>query len=254
VTVDYNDPVNPLLVSIPVAPAAGTNPLGYVPVRRTTAGDAVMPFSVYKDGEIMFKTAATGTLDIIYNNRPFSDVDWHWAADPITFASARGLFSGTGGGLFSPNTSMTRAMFAQVLANIEGADLSAYEASRFTDVADGAWYAAAIEWAADKGIVNGIGGGQFNPSADITREQMAVMLMNYARHKGYVLPAEQAAAFADEASVSPWALDAVKRVQAAGVVSGRPGHIYDPQGLATRAEVAAVFTNFITVVVTDIST
>ncbi|MCL2816367.1 MAG: S-layer homology domain-containing protein, partial [Oscillospiraceae bacterium] len=137
------------------------------------------------------------------------------------------------------------AMFAQVLANIERVDLSVYTTSRFTDVSVGAWFTPAVEWAAAMGIVNGYGGGRFGPEDNITREQMAVMLMNYVNYKGYELPTRVTTDFNDETSIALWAYDAVKRVQAAGIVSGKPGNIYDPQGLATRAEVATIFTNYI---------
>jgi hypothetical protein len=149
--------------------------------------------------------------------------------------------------LFNPDGKMTRAMFAAVLANIEGVDLSAYTISRFTDVPIDAWYFKAVEWAADMGIVSGVGDNRFNPDAEITREQMAVMLANYVCYKRYILPQGQAAAFNDEADISSWALNSVRIIQAAGIIGGRPGNIFDPQGTATRAEVATIFTSYINV-------
>jgi hypothetical protein len=159
--------------------------------------------------------------------------------------TARGIFNGIGDNLFNPDGTMTRAMFAAVLANIEGVDLSTYTTSRFTDVSVGTWYASAVEWAADMGIVNGVGDNRFNPDAEITREQMAVMLANYVWYKQYILPQGQTGTFNDEASISSWALNSVKIIQAAGIIGGRPGNVFDPQGTATRAEVATIFTNYI---------
>jgi hypothetical protein len=243
--VAYNDPANPLFISIPVTVVDDTVPNGYVALRRGATGNAVMPYSVYNDGMLTFQTATTGSFYINYNIRNFTDTQNHWALGNITFVAARGLFGGIGNDLFAPDDTMTRAMFAQVLANIERIDLSQYQTSRFTDVPVGAWYASAVEWAASVGIVNGVGDNRFDPEANITREQMAVMLMNYVRYKGYELPVREVAAFNDEAIIASWALDAVKTIQAAGIVSGRGNGMYEPQATATRAEVATIFTNFI---------
>jgi hypothetical protein len=107
---------------------------------------------------------------------------------------------------------------------------------------------SAVEWAADMGIVTGIGNNMFAPNANVTREQMAVMLYNYINFKGISLPVNNIpAAFADEGEISSWAINAVKSIQAAGIISGRPGNLFDPQATATRAEVATIFARFITI-------
>ena len=249
---DYNDSANPFYVSIPMRLTANTNALGYVAVRKEMTGNVIMPYSVYSNGEMTFQTASTGTFDVIYNMRAFTDVGNHWANGNITFASSRGMFGGIGKNLFSPDTSMTRAMFVQVLANIEYADLSSYSTSRFVDVQNGIWYMAAVEWAADMSIVSGYGSGRFGPEDKITREQMAAMLTNYVIYKGYALPSETTSVFNDETDISSWAFEAVKMIQAAGIVSGRPGNLYDPKGTATRAEVATVFSRFVEVYINNI--
>ena len=115
----------------------------------------------------------------------------------------------------------------------------------FTDIAAGAWYADAVIWAADNGIVSGYGNGLFGAGDEINREQMAVMLANYLRYKGYELSAGQTEAFADEADISAWALESIRAIQAAGVCVGRPGGIFDPKTTATRAEIATVIARFI---------
>lgn len=241
----YSDPENPLIISLPVSAAAGTDTSGYVAERKDASGTAILPYSVYRDGEVVFLTSSTGTFSVKNNGKKFTDVTKHWALDNVTFVTARNIFSGIGGDLFSPDTPMTRAMFVQVIANIEGADLSTYKTSQFTDVAAGAWYSPAVQWAAEKKIVGGYGGGLFGPEDNISREQMAVMLVNYIEYKGYTLPKKQVEAFGDESSIASWAGDAVKYVQAAGIVSGKPGNLYDPKGVASRAEVATIFANFV---------
>jgi hypothetical protein len=234
---------------MPVTLAADTTEYGYVAVKKTANGNVIMPYSIYKSGEVTFRTPNTGIFDVIYNAKTFNDISGHWALGYIDFVSSRGLYQGDGSGNFMPNDSMTRAMFAQVLANIEDVDLSVYKTSRFADVGVDKWYSPAIEWAASAGIVAGYGNGNFGPEDKITREQMAVMLVRHAIYKGYELPNGLTTEFNDEADIVSWALEAVKLVQAAGIVVGRPGNIYDPLGIATRAEVSTIFARFIEVYV-----
>jgi len=154
--------------------------------------------------------------------------------------------AGTGSNTFTPNAAVTRAMFARMLANLSKADLSIYTGSRFSDVPLGQWYTQAIEWAADKGVTAGTGNGKFSPNANITREQMAVMLNNYIKYMQILLPAgETVTAFNDAAQISPWAADAVTAIQSCGLINGKPGNVYDPKNTATRAEAATVFAPFI---------
>jgi hypothetical protein len=142
---------------------------------------------------------------------------------------------------------MTRAMFVQVLANLDNANLTAFNTSRFADVPTDAWYMRAVEWAAATGLVSGVGDGNFDPNANITREQMARMLVNYIEHKKIELPAGGLSVFNDAAYINEWAVSAINTLNGAGIIAGRTGNIFEPQGIATRAEVATVFTRFITV-------
>ena len=177
---------------------------------------------------------------------PFTDVEpWAWYYPHVRTVWEYQLFLGTVPNLFSPDMPMTRAMFAQVLANMEGVELSLYSASRFDDVTVGAWYAPAVEWAASVGIISGYGDNTFGPRDNISREQMAAMLANYIRFKGYSIPSAQAAAFNDEENISPWAREAVRMMQGSRIISGYPDGSFGPQATATRAEVATIFAKFI---------
>jgi len=177
---------------------------------------------------------------------PFADIregDWYY--DSVSFAHQKGLFGGTSDTAFSPSASMTRAMFATVLWRLAGEPEnsgSAAQNSEFSDVAADAWYHDAVSWAAANGIVNGVGNGRFDPDAPVTREQIAVILMNYVRGNNLMLRATvDAASFADESAISGWAGDAVRSIQRAGIIGGKPGNLFDPHGIATRAEVATIF-------------
>ena len=168
-----------------------------------------------------------------------------WYANYVHIVTAAGLFQGTAPEQFSPNGHMTRAMFAQVLANLDGINLPAFvtitvNAPSFGDVAPDAWYFASIEWAASLGVVQGVGGGNFAPATPITREQMAVMLFRFMESVGISLPMSETATFHDQNAISPWAAEAVAAIQAMGLIQGANGY-FSPNTLATRAQVAAIF-------------
>ena len=163
-----------------------------------------------------------------------------------TVTNAR-LFQGTSSRIFSPQQSMTRAMFAQVLANLEGVDTTIFTNSSFNDVPTNTWYFGAVEWASQMGIVQGIGNNNFAPNVPITREQMAVILYRYAEIMGIEFVEDTATAFADQALISSWVVNAVNEIQSASIVTGRPDGRFDPQATATRAEVATIFARFLEV-------
>ena len=137
-------------------------------------------------------------------------------------------------------------MFVTALGRLANADVNGYAKSSFTDVKSDAYYMGYIEWASKNSIVTGTGNGKFAPDQSITREQMAVIMLNYAKVIGFTLPKVHTEnAFADSAKFSAYAKDAVKQMQMAGVVSGKNGNLFDPQGTATRAEVTAVLRRFV---------
>lgn len=238
----YAEPGYPLIITLAVEVTEGHNINEYVVVAKETGRDVILPLAAAAGNSVTFAAAATGTYDVAYNRHVFHDVpSAHWAAQDIAFVAARGLFGGTGKELFDPQKPMTRAMFTRVLANLEGVDLGSYTGTEFTDAPAGQWYASAVAWAAQSGIVNGTGQGLFSPDAVITREQMAVMLYNYTAWKGYKPRAVMAPDFTDAGSVSAWAKEAVEAFAAAGILSGKPGDYADPQGEANRAEAAVIF-------------
>ena len=118
-------------------------------------------------------------------SNPFSDVvEGAWYYEAVAYVCNNGLMNGVGGGYFEPNANLTRAMLVQVLYNLEQKPALDSEAG-FTDVAADAWYADAVNWAAQNQVVNGYGGNAFGPEDALTREQMASILYRYATYKGY---------------------------------------------------------------------
>jgi len=118
----------------------------------------------------------------------------------------------------------------------------------FSDVNEEADYYYALKWAADNGIVNGVGGGRYAPDSSITREQLAAIFYRYAEFIGFELPQIRTGAFTDESLISSYASDAVRAMFEAGIINGKGGGVFDPGGNATRAEVATMLMRFIEIV------
>ena len=176
---------------------------------------------------------------------PFDDVpEDAWYRDAVAWAYEAGLVNGTGEGTFSPDLTTDRAMLAALLHRLEGGP--AASGAAFPDVASGAWYAGAVAWASANGIVNGGDDGGFHPADPVTREQMVVMLYRYAQYKGHDTTQGGMAIreFADYDSISGYAAEAMAWAVNAGLVNGGDGGRLDPQGTATRAQIAALLMRF----------
>lgn len=201
---------------------------------------------------VVFETGHFSVYGVGYKTfvPAFTDITGHWAADNILFAASRGLLSGTSDTTFSPDTGMTRGMFMTALGRLAGINPDSYQTGKFTDVKADAYYAPYVNWAAQTGIVEGVTATTFAPDTNINREQMAVIMKNYATKLGYDLPQTlKAVTFADNTQISSWAKDAVKSMQQAGILAGKNENKFDPKGTATRAEVATVLRRFVEIVI-----
>ena len=201
---------------------------------------------------VIFELTQPGVYGVGYDAKmpAFTDIENHWAKDNILFVVSRGLLNGTSETTFSPNTGMTRGMFVTALGRLAGVDPADYSTGKFTDVKADAYYAPYVNWAASKGIVDGTSATTFAPDTNINREQMAVIMKNYAVKLGYTVPkALEAVTFADNASISSWAKEAVKSMQQAGILAGKTNNRFDPAGTATRAEVATVLRRFVEIII-----
>ena len=172
-------------------------------------------------------------------NERFADVhhgDWFYEA--VEYCASRGFMAGTDNGIFSPNVALSRAMVAQILYAMENKPAGA-PGGKFSDVPDSAWFAAAVNWCAQAGVVAGMDDGTFAPDANVTREQLATMLCSYTRYKGKDASASgNIDQFSDVGLVSSWAVDNVKWAVGHGIMAGKDGNVIDPTGNATRAEMA----------------
>ncbi len=181
---------------------------------------------------------------------PFKDVKGgDWYKEAADYCYGQNLISGTGDGTtFSPYTVCTRAMVVSILYRLSG-EPYVWGDNQFSDVKNNFWYTDAIVWAAENGIVSGVGGGKFSPDASITREQLASIMMRYASFRGLCDPdaGVMLIGFPDNDKVSSWAGDGMAWAVGCGLVSGKPkdGQNYlDPKGTATRAEFASIMERF----------
>ena len=177
---------------------------------------------------------------------PFTDVnsdDWFLAAVQYVYENDR--MAGTSSTTFQPEVNLTRAMAAQVLYNLEGQPAVTGDTT-FTDAADaGDWAVKAITWAEQTGVVAGIGDGLFDPTANVTREEFAQMMYNYASYKEYDLTLEgDLSQFEDASAISSWAETAMSWANGSGLINGHDDGTIDPQGTTTRAQAASILMNF----------
>ena len=167
-----------------------------------------------------------------------------WYKDAVQYAYDNGLMTGVSAHEFAPEATTTRAMIVSMLARLEGVRHS--EAVGFNDVAANDWYATAVNWAAASGITSGTGDGNFSPNTAITREQLAAILMNYAQYKGQDVSARATLdTYNDATAISSWANDVMSWAVAEGLLTGVTNDQLQPQGNATRAQVAAILERFL---------
>ena len=176
----------------------------------------------------------------------YTDLDRNgWYHEYVDWVLKNGVMNGVGGGLFEPNGETTRAMLVMVLYRMAGAPDMAGRESSFTDVSADSWYGAAVIWASENGIVNGVGGGLFDPDASLTREQMAMMLYRFAGYLGSDTEKRaDLSAYGDADAVSAFAQDAMAWAVAEGLVNGRSAAELAPKAGATRAELATILFRF----------
>lgn len=177
----------------------------------------------------------------------FSDIVGHWAEDAIHYVVDGGLFNGATDTTFEPETNMTRGMFVTVLGRMAEAEGSGAEAAaQFADVDADEYYAPYVAWAAENNIVTGTEVDEFEPNTPISREQMAAILYRYTQFQQIETPVDSDAinAFADHANVSSYATDAMNWAVGSSLINGTDNNMLDPQGNATRAQVATILMRF----------
>lgn len=175
---------------------------------------------------------------------PFTDItpnekDWKYIA--AKYAYTHNLMSGTSTNTFDPDKTTTREMMVQIVYSMDKDKTGSVETNPFNDVAEKGWYYKSILWAYGNGITNGMGNGNFGVGTNVTREQVAVFLMQYSKFKGvYTEVTADLTQFTDNDKISSWAQTAMGWANANGLVNGKGNGIIDPTGNATRAEIATM--------------
>ena len=219
---------------------------GKVTKEPTETETGVKTFTCTRCGETKTETIpATGVMDV---TKMFTDVSHSWADDGIQYCVTHQLMSGIGNDLFGPKLTTTRAQIVQILYNLEGSP-KVSGTTPFTDLTND-WYQDAVLWAYQTGVVAGTSATTFEPDRPVTREQIAVILMEYMTR---VLKLERTwtpadlSVFPDAGSVSDWAKDALADAVALGLISGASNGgqtLLEPQGSATREQVATILMEF----------
>ena len=214
---------------------------------KTTAGET-LDVRIYESPEADGK-ANESTSDNSNTNTgsvQFSDVNG-WEKEYVYYLAERKILNGKADGQFKPADNITRAEFVKILAAVSGQDVSKSTGTSFSDVNAASWYAPYVEWAYKNGIVKG-SNGNFKPSANITRQDMAVMIENFSKYMSKTVPSMEAGkTFADDSRIASYAKDAVASLQKAGIISGDVNGKFLPQSSATRAQAAKMITVYMQV-------
>lgn len=235
-----------ITISLPFDLPAGQRARDFTVFYIAPDGSTYCHASTVSGAQMNFRIAHLSEYGILYAPvTDFNDVkDLDWFASFVDYAARCGLMIGVSDDSFAPQQELTRAMVAQILYNM-GGEGAKTEAQTFTDVKSDDWFADAVNWAAEVGIVHGVAEGIFAPNDIITREQLAVMLYNYAVYKGYnVSNVKSFQSFADAADVSAWAETALRWAVGEELINGMENNTLVPKLGATRAQAAKILTYF----------
>jgi hypothetical protein len=188
------------------------------------------------------------TVLLAENPKEFTDISNHWAKASIDFVTEREIFSGTGENIFEPQKDMTRAMLVAVIGKLYERSYGRINgAATFSDVKPDAYYAPYVAWAYKNGIVKGIGDNEFAPDMAVSREQMAAIILNFAKFLGKGPQGDWMinVTYPDKTDIADWAMESAAYCQLNGLITGQEGGAFAPRAMSTRAEVAVVIEKFV---------
>lgn len=235
-----------------LTPNIGTN----VTLKSDTNGKKVAAWycngKLISDSEKYSFTANNDALIYaIFEGDTYVDVTNDWYLDSVLFLYNKGIMTGTSAYEFSPEMSLTRAMFVKMLAYLDGVDLSKYnKKSQFKDVISDSWYASSVNWAYKNGITAGISNDMFKPDAKLTREQTVALVVRYLKYRGYqnINGKTDLSAFCDVDKISEYAVEDLKIGIALGIISGYNDKTLKPCNDITRAESAVMVTKLVKII------
>lgn len=228
-------------VTIPAENAGATDVLVIVKADGT---EEIIKKSVAGENGVTALISGGCTIKLVSLDVNFVDVKAHWGKYAAEFVAARGIFNGTAANTFAPNDKMNRAMVATVLYRLENEPVTTGKYT-FKDGVDD-WAKNAVIWAAEQEIVGGDEQGNYNGNAAVTRQELAAMLYRYAKATGLNTSASGSLnSFSDSAAVADWAGEAMRWAVGASLIRGNADGTINPNGTATRAEVATVIMRLI---------
>ncbi len=251
--VSYDESMDPGPMQTPTpginpdpTPTPGTDP---APIPTSTPGTDPTPIPTSTPGtDPIPGPTATPAPDKDWTFTDVKVIPGNWKYENIRFVNEKGIMTGVKADQFKPDDQLTRAQFASVIYRLAGSPQVSYR-DIFSDVPAGKWYSNAIIWAYENKIVAGLGEGRYGIDDNITREQMARMLMELVKVQQYDTSDEaDFGRFEDASQVSRWAAENMRWAVGAGIISGstRDGKYYmNPKGEATRAECAVMLTKFV---------
>ena len=211
-------------------------------VQVTENADGTYTFTM-PNGQVTITATFVETEEPV--DEPFLDVnESDWFYDAVAYAYENGIMDGVGGNRFAPNSETTRAQLVTILYRMEGQPAVSGDLP-FTDVEAGTWYTNAVVWAAQNGIVNGVGDDTFAPGNDLTREQLVTILYRYAESKGYDVSASaDLAGYPDGEEIQAYAREAMAWAVAENIIRGMEDDTLKPAGNASRAQIATILMRF----------
>ena len=204
----------------------------------------ITSYTLKNNDKIVFNYVDDYTTETNISNNGkyfFNDVPQsHWANEYIYYLADKNIINGKSENTFAPNDNITRAEFVTILYRMYGQEAAASELN-FSDVSSDDWFYDAVSWAVEAGITNGIDEYTFAPNNNISREQMAVMIVRFVNYMNYTLEEnETTTAFSDQNNISDWAVEAVSKMQNSGIISGKANNMFMPGEYATRAEASKI--------------
>lgn len=257
------DPCKQVTVSLPCSFTDGTVKLGQTEILDAEFDGQTVSFQTNEAGTYVIESktpvqpkpddaitgiissiVASGALQPGASASQFADLtSGSWYYDGVHCALENGLMTGTSARTFAPDRPVTRAMLVTILWRLAGEPYG--RVSPFEDVLPGSWYAQAVSWAYDKGIVTGVTATSFQPGAPVTREQLCAILCRYAALTGKNTAASASLdAFTDRAQVSAYAEASVRWALQAGLLTGVGDGRLAPRSGATRAQLAVLLQRF----------
>lgn len=240
-----------VIVSVPYIPQADEVVGGLFAVYVDENGTPTkIAGSIYDaDSEsIVFKTTHLSLYGIGYSapSEKFTDVSGYWAEKSIDYVVGKGILSGMTENTFMPNIAMTRGMLVSALGKLSNIDTKDYTSASFNDVKEGSDISPYIEWAFEENIIHGVGNGNFEPDRAVTREEIALIIGNYAEATGFILPSVyKAKAFADASDIGSAYEAGVAAMQKSGVMMGNTENMFNPKASVTRAEISSMLQRYI---------